>query len=121
MSTCATCGKCGSYLVVEADGRVYPCDFFCLDKWIIGNINESSINELHNDKYKEFLEFGLEKPENCGKCKYQKLCNGGCKNDCVLNGNKYQNYYCKSFMMLFNHAYDKMLNIARMEIMAREK
>ena len=29
--TCSTTGRCGSYMVVEGSGAVYPCDFFCLD------------------------------------------------------------------------------------------
>lgn len=31
--TCATSGSCGAYFVVEGDGTVYPCDFYCLDEW----------------------------------------------------------------------------------------
>lgn len=34
-STCATGGHCGAYFVVEADGSVYPCDFYVLDEWEI--------------------------------------------------------------------------------------
>ena len=36
-STCAAAGICGSYLVVEGDGSLYPCDFFVLDEWRLGN------------------------------------------------------------------------------------
>ena len=31
--TCSTSGSCGAYFVVEADGSVYPCDFYVLDDW----------------------------------------------------------------------------------------
>lgn len=36
--TCATSGSCGAYFVVEGDGTVYPCDFYCLDEWKMGRI-----------------------------------------------------------------------------------
>lgn len=39
-STCATCGQCGAYFVVEGDGSVYPCDFFALDEWRLGVLAE---------------------------------------------------------------------------------
>ena len=30
--SCAMFGECGQYLLIEADGSVYPCDFYVLDK-----------------------------------------------------------------------------------------
>ena len=40
--SCAMFGECGQYLLIEADGSVYPCDFYVLDKWNLGNISEVS-------------------------------------------------------------------------------
>lgn len=48
--TCATSGSCGAYFVVEGDGTVYPCDFYCLDEWEMGRIGEQSIPELANSE-----------------------------------------------------------------------
>ena len=47
---CATSGSCGAYFVVEGDGTVYPCDFYCLDEWEMGRIGEQSIPELANSE-----------------------------------------------------------------------
>ena len=119
-STCATCGKCGAYVVVEGDGSIYPCDFFCLDSYKIGNINELSIEEIYkSQKINEFLEFGKEKPSDCKACPYSYICNGGCKNDWAKKDDRYYNYYCKSFKMLFSYALERMKYIASNEMKAR--
>ena len=31
--SCGVCGTCAKEYVVEADGSVYPCDFYVLDEW----------------------------------------------------------------------------------------
>ena len=119
-STCATCGRCGGYFVIEANGDVYPCDFFCLDNWKVGNINFSSLDELRtSSKFEEFLAFGKDKPTKCLNCKYRRLCNGGCKNDWIKKEDQYENYYCSSFYQLFEHAYPRMRYIAEQELLAR--
>ena len=45
-STCATSGRCGAYFVVEGDGSVYPCDFYALDRWKLGNLLETPLEAL---------------------------------------------------------------------------
>lgn len=43
---CDQRGKCMEYYVCEADGSVYPCDFYMLDEYRLGNINEDEIAVL---------------------------------------------------------------------------
>ena len=38
--TCGVLGNCSIQFVIEGDGGVYPCDFYVLDKYRLGNINE---------------------------------------------------------------------------------
>ena len=45
-TACGIHGRCQPQLVVEADGSVYPCDFYCLDEYRVGNILENSLDEL---------------------------------------------------------------------------
>lgn len=47
---CGMNGPCSTQFVVEGDGSVYPCDFYCTDEWLLGNINENDFNELFNSK-----------------------------------------------------------------------
>ena len=137
-STCATCGKCGSYFVAEGDGSLYPCDFFVLDDWKMGMLGEASLSELQNGEVcQRFLSFGTQKPAECQTCPYRQLCNGGCKNDWITeDGRPFtwknalsqdtgahapHNYFCESFQMLFNYAGDRMNIIAREEYRARSQ
>jgi uncharacterized protein len=117
-STCATSGSCGSYLVVEGDGTAYPCDFYCLDEWELGNINTSGVDELLGAvKEKEFLEEGLNIPEPCLECEYRAICSGGCKRDWeILEDGTKVNYFCESFKALFKHALPGMKEIALEEM-----
>lgn len=121
-STCASCGKCGAYLVVEADGSCYPCDFFVLDNWKIGSLDEMSVSEMMtHEKEMEFLAWGAEKPKECAVCSYSLLCNGGCKNEWFADDCGSHNYFCASFRALFLHALPRMEEIAKAERIARKR
>ncbi len=115
-STCATCGQCGSYFVVEGDGTVYPCDFFALDDWRMGRLGEQSLAEMaEGETLRRFLAWGREKPARCAACPWRPLCNGGCKNDWAQGPEGIGNYYCQAFQMLFAHGIERMMTIARAE------
>lgn len=115
-STCATCGRCGGYFVVEADGSVYPCDFYALDEWRVGKLGEKSLLEMaESETFRRFLNLGVEKPAECASCRWRRLCNGGCKRDWVVTADGTHNYYCSAFRMLFEHAEERMIRIAQAE------
>lgn len=121
-STCATCGRCGSYFVVEGDGSLYPCDFYAIDNWKIGNLGEASLSALaESSKAKEFLQFGAEKPRECYECRYGTICHGGCKNDWIEGINGPHNYFCSSFKTLLDYAMPRMQFMARKEASARRQ
>jgi Arylsulfatase regulator (Fe-S oxidoreductase) len=40
--TCSTTGACGSDMIVEGSGAVYPCEFYCLDEYKLGTIPNDS-------------------------------------------------------------------------------
>lgn len=120
-STCAACGSCGGYFVVEGDGSVYPCDFYVLDAWRMGSLREQSLSELAgSENGRRFLRWGAQKPEECAACRWRGICNGGCKNDWVTDaaGNPH-NYYCTAFQTLLDYAMPRLTTIARAELAAR--
>ena len=121
-STCATCGKCGAYLVLEGDGSAYPCDFFVLDDWKIGNIGQMSVADLTaGEKSAAFLRWGSVKPAECAACPYGAICNGGCKNDWYTDETGPHNYFCASFRELLDHALPRLQQIARAELAAKRQ
>lgn len=113
-SSCAASGSCGSYLVVEGDGSLYPCDFFVLDRWYLGNIHDTSVEAaLSSETSKRFVQEGSQRPQSCASCPYIALCCGGCKRDWVKNDQHITNYYCESFRTFFAYALPRLQDAAK--------
>ena len=108
-STCAASGACGSYLVVEGDGSLYPCDFFVLDEWYIGNINHMGVEEaMGSPQSLKFLDRGRARPDGCQTCPYLAVCRGGCPRDWTTFGPQGENYYCPAFREFFDYALPRL-------------
>ncbi len=106
---CGMNGCCSTQFVVEGDGSVYPCDFYCTDEWYLGNINDSDFNEMyHSQKAVEFLKESFKLDEKCGKCQYFYLCRGGgCKRL------RRDMDYCDSYRAFFDSCEYKLKQIKR--------
>lgn len=77
---CGMNGVCQAQLVIEADGSAYPCDFYCLDEYRMGNITSESVSELlASDGAKAFLARPHQMPRLCKDCRYARFCGGNCK------------------------------------------
>lgn len=84
--TCSTTGACGSYMVVEGSGAVYPCDFYCLDEYKLGTIQNDSLQSLLlGEKMRIFIKDGRNVPAECQQCRWVNLCHGGCKPNTPLD------------------------------------
>lgn len=115
-STCATSGGCGSYFVVEGDGSIYPCDFYVLDGWRMGDVHTDSLEKLANAEIaSEFLRQGRRRPSRCESCRWVSLCQGGCRRDWRIGAEETENYYCESFRRFFEYAAERLNGIARQE------
>ena len=78
--TCGISGRCTPQIVVEADGSVYPCDFYVLDEYRVANLAESSIKDVFEAIVAcGFLGQAQHVYARCGGCQYYKWCQGGCK------------------------------------------
>ncbi|MDD6061116.1 MAG: SPASM domain-containing protein [Oscillospiraceae bacterium] len=77
---CGMCGHCMHQFVAEGNGNIYPCDFYCTDEWLLGNINDSDLNTLaHSQRATDFLKRSIQTQEKCKACRYYPLCrSGGC-------------------------------------------
>lgn len=78
---CGMNGFCSRQFVVEGNGNVYPCDFYCLDEWLLGNINADDFESIASSpRAYEFLRSSVNKLSKCQECQYYYLCRGGgCK------------------------------------------
>ena len=116
---CDQTGHCGKQIVVEADGSVYPCDFYVLDQYYLGNFNENRISDIENRR-KEigFIERSRNISEDCKKCKFYFICRGGCQRNREILGEsqKYKNYFCQSYQMFFEYSLDKIAELTSKDI-----
>lgn len=115
--SCGMSGVCSFQNVVESDGSVYPCDFYVLDEWKLGNLNVNSFPELE-EKRKElgFVEESRQIHPDCQKCRWLSICRGGCKRyrePRLETGELRKNCFCRSYEMFFAHAGGRMQNMAR--------
>ncbi len=112
-STCASVGHCGSYMVSEADGSLYPCDFYCLDEWKLGTVEQPLDELIHSDRMIAFQKRSLIKPAECIHCRYRYLCRSGCPHDWPQNGQA--SYFCMAYQEFFAYAEKRILQIAQAE------
>ena len=94
---CGLMGHCTHQFVVEGNGNVYPCDFYCTDEWCLGNLSDMTLEEMAKSKKAfEFIKESIAVPEKCKKCQFYPLCRaGGCKR------NKESADYCESYKTFF--------------------
>lgn len=113
--SCNMRGQCSIQYVMEADGSVYPCDFYCLDQWLLGNIHQDDF--LAFDRRRKelgFVERSQLVPEECKKCDWYALCRNGCPRDRVeLAGQTIpKNYFCEAHREFFGLHIRDMENAA---------
>lgn len=113
---CEQRGVCGVQYVVEADGSVYPCDFYAMDAYYLGNLNTAAMVEI-DEKRREigFVERSLKLDNNCKRCKYFSLCRGGCmrSREYMENEDLYRNYFCEGYRFFFGQWYDRIMELGR--------
>lgn len=113
--SCEQRGVCGLQYVVEADGSVYPCDFYALDQYLLGNFNADRLEQL--DARREEIGFiapSLRLSNTCRSCPYLGICRGGCQRNRELaaDGN-YINYFCQGFQVFFENCLGRLQEIAK--------
>ncbi|QHQ60877.1 anaerobic sulfatase maturase [Anaerocolumna sedimenticola] len=113
---CDQRGTCGIQYVVEADGSVYPCDFYMLDEYKLGNMNDTTIAVM-DEKRKEirFIEESFKLTQECKQCEFYGICRGGCQRSRLKTDNEmYKNYLCEGYKEFFEKCLPKMVQIADM-------
>lgn len=95
---CGIMGHCTHQFVAEANGNIYPCDFYCTDEYLLGNIKTDDLLTMVNSPTaKKFILESLDIPERCKKCNVYPICRaGGCKRTQLSED------YCKAYKKFFN-------------------
>lgn len=109
--SCNMQGRCSKQYVVEADGSVYPCDFYVLDPWKLGNLNTDNFDQIDQRRTElGFIQQSKAVAEDCRSCRWYGLCRGGCRRDRPVkaDGTLDKNMYCQAFQRFFEHAVPRM-------------
>ncbi len=99
--SCDMRGVCSIQNIIEADGSVYPCDFYVFEKLKLGNVHNNSFMEMYqNPIIQKFINQSMVVPEQCQTCPYISLCRNGClrQRDTMDN----LNYYCEGYKYFFS-------------------
>ena len=112
---CGMRGVCGRQYVVEADGSVYPCDFYMLDACRLGNLATDTVKDI--DKRRQalgFIQASAVPDKACLTCRWVSLCRGGCRRDRdYFEQGLGKNYYCTAYKAFFEHAYPRLVQVYR--------
>ncbi len=103
---CGMTGVCSGQLIIEGNGNCYPCDFYCEDKYLIGNINGNTLEEMAVCENMQKFQLSSRKiDEKCKTCSVFNLCRGGCRRerDYMSTGELYLNMYCEGRKKFFEY------------------
>ena len=94
---CGIKGHCSHQFVSEANGNIYPCDFYCTDEYLLGNISDTDFSQMeHSEIAVNFIKESLAVPERCKECKLYPICRGGgCKRT------QQSEDYCEAYKKFF--------------------
>lgn len=109
--SCASEGICGGYFVCESNGDIYPCDFYCLDDYKLGNIGQNKWSEISTQTtYHRFISDSLSIHEKCSSCQYYRLCRGGCRKE--REKDLLSHSFCEVYKAFFDYAIKRLLVVA---------
>ena len=111
--SCAMCGVCMPSLVVESDGEVYPCDFYALDDFSLGNLcnSDTTIADLlQAPQMQAFLSASHTVPDACRSCRYYPLCRNGCRRERTLSDGRTR--HCQAYQCFFDRHIGQLEELA---------
>ena len=108
---CAFKERCGSYVVVEYNGDVYPCDFFVEKSWLLGNLREMSFGELlKKRRRRDFNDRKRLGAPGCSGCEWNFICGFGCQHY-RLPGR--ENHFCDAYREFFRYSRSRFESLGR--------
>ena len=106
--------SCGTYVVIEHNGDVYPCDFFVAPEWRLGSLRDDTlVGMLNSPKQDAFGSAKAHLPTACLSCAWLKYCQGGCPKDRLRNpARNGTSYFCESYKRFFERADRQLRELA---------
>lgn len=107
-TACAWMGKCSMQNVIEADGSIYPCDFYALDNYRLANVKDERFEFSNQWEKSLFFQEQGKRRGACQKCRWYPLCRGGCARDYVRHPDGDYNYFCKAYQDFFAYVIERL-------------
>ena len=109
--SCEQRGTCGIQYLAEADGSVYPCDFYALDEYLLGNLNRDRLAQIDEKRSQlRFCELSHPLPDACRACPWLSLCRNGCRRSRPDPSGS--NYFCAGYRYFFERCAPRLREIA---------
>lgn len=112
---CSMAGRCTCSFTVEADGSVYPCDFYAVDEWKLGNVNSDGFGKMAaSETARRFVETSIPLDGACRDCGAFFLCRGGCRRERepFVGGKPSIDRYCEGYRLFFRERMDALRRLA---------
>lgn len=113
---CGMSGCCSANFIIESDGGVYPCDFYMLDGYRLGNVKDDSFSSMMQSEIAtQFVMQSRHIDEDCKKCRHINICRGGCRRnrEPFVDGLPQKNVFCESFLTFYDHALPRLIQMAQ--------
>ncbi len=108
--SCDMQGACSINTVIEADGSVYPCDFYALDEYNMGNINEQDFYSiLKSGVGEKFCQSSKNIQSKCMVCRHLQLCRAG---GCRRHRSEGSPRFCAAYMRFFDTRVEEIKELA---------
>jgi len=114
---CTFARRCGQAVAMEHDGGVYSCDHYVYPSRFLGNIMDTSLEEMIYSPAQ--VKFGNDKwdalPKICRECDFLFACNGECPKHRFIDapdGEPGLNYLCAGYKKFFGHIDPTMRKMA---------
>lgn len=117
--SCTLMGQCSPNYVLEADGSMYPCDFYVLDEYRLGNLMTDEFEDFEKKRREiGFIEASAKHEPECLECRWGYLCRGGCRRDREPEAGAGigKNYFCEAYKEFLAYAEPRLARIGEMWI-----
>lgn len=114
--SCDMNGCCSANIIIEADGSVFPCDFYVVEQWKTGNILSHEIWELlRGERAQAFSAVSQAIVLQCGRCEYYGICRGGCRRhyEPMKDSVTGENYFCSAYRDFYQATLSKFCEMAQ--------
>lgn len=108
--TCGALGQCTVQYIIESNGDVYPCDFYAIDRYCLGNLMSNTLSSMkNNENAQKFLHEKHPISKLCSNCEFVNICHGNCKR---MTPVLFNDHYC-GYRAFLNISYKKFYEIAK--------